>query len=212
MIKILIADDHPVVREGIKKMLENIPDIKVTGEATTAQEVLNKIEKNTYDILLLDISLPDRSGLDILNELREKKPELPVLVLSIHDEEQYVIKALKLGASGYLSKKSAFEELDSAIRRISGGRRYISASLAKKLTFYLIGKDKEEKLPHERLTEREYNILCMIAKGIKPKEIAEELSLSVNTVGTYRNRILEKMDMKTTAELIHYAIKHTLVN
>ena len=210
MIQILIADDHPIVREGLKQILEETPDMLVADEAGNAQEVLDKVWKNDYDVLLLDISMPGRSGLDIIKELKSAKPNLRVLVLSVHPEEQYAVRVLKAGASGYLTKESDPDELIAAIRKVSQGRKYVSASLAEKLAFEL-GMDTERP-PHETLSDREYQVLCMIASGKPVKEIAKELSLSVKTVSTYRSRILEKMNMKNNAELTRYAIKHELVD
>lgn len=209
MIKILVADDHPVVREGLKKMFEKVSNIRVAGEASDGQEVLNEIERNDYDLLLLDISMPGKSGLEILKELKRKRHNLPVLILSIHSEEQYAIRALKAGAKGYLTKKSVPDELINAVQEISQGRKYISSSLAERLVSYIVD---DEKLPHKTLSDREYQVMCLIAKGNKTKEIAEELSLSVNTIGTYRTRILEKMNMESTAELIHYVIENHLID
>ena len=210
MIKILIADDHPVVRKGLKEIIEETPDMVVGGEASNGQEVLENVRKSDYDVVLLDISMPGRSGLEILKELKSEKPELSVLILSIHPEEQYAVRALKAGASGYLTKESAQDELIAAIRKASTGRKYISSSLAEKLAFYL--EIDTEKPLHETLSDREYEVMCMIASGKTIKEIAEELFLSVKTISTYRSRILEEMRMKSNVELTHYALKHGLVD
>jgi DNA-binding NarL/FixJ family response regulator len=209
MIKILIADDHPVVRKGLKEIIQAIPDMTVSGEASNEQEVLENVRKIDFDVVLLDISMPGKSGLDVLKELKRGKPELPVLILSIHPEEQYAVRVLKAGASGYLTKDSAPDELITAILKVSRGKKYISASLAEKLAYDLeIGA---EKPLHETLSDREYEVMCLIASGKTIKEIAEELYLSVKTISTYRARILEKMNMKSSAELTHYAIKLGLV-
>jgi len=210
MIKILVADDHPVIHEGLKKMFEKVPDIRVTGEASTGEEVFNEIERNDYDLLLLDISMPDKSGLEVLKELKRKKPDLPVLILSIHGEEQYAIRAMKAGAAGYLTKKSISDELIRAIQKISKGTKYITSSLAEKMASYL--EKVAKKLPHETLSDREFQVMYLIAKGKTRKEIAEELSLSVDTISTYRARILEKMKMKRTVELTNYANKIHLID
>ena len=210
MIKILIADDHPVVRKGLKDIIQATPDMTVSGEASDGQEVLENVRKIDFDVVVLDIAMPGRSGLDILKELKSGKPELPVLILSIHPEEQYAVRVLKAGASGYLTKDSAPDELITAILKVSRGKKYISASLAEKLAYDLeIGA---EKPLHETLSDREYEVMCMIASGKTVKEIAEELYLSVKTISTYRSRILEKMKMKSSAELTHYAIKQGLVD
>jgi DNA-binding NarL/FixJ family response regulator len=210
MIKILIADDHAIVREGLKQILLENPDLVVVSEASTGQEVLNKVGKNDLDMVVLDIAMPGRGGLDILKEIKNLKPKLPVLVLSMYPEEQYAVRVLKSGASGYLTKESAPVELVKAIRQISQGKKYISPSLAEKLAFDL--EVSSEKLPHETLSDREYQVMCMIASGKTLKEIADELSLSIKTISTYRSRILEKMNMRTNAELTHYAVKNRLVD
>jgi DNA-binding NarL/FixJ family response regulator len=210
MIKILIADDHPVVRKGLKEIIQATSDMTVSGEASDGQEVLEKVMKIDFDVVVLDIAMPGRSGLDILKELKSGKPELPVLILSIHPEEQYAVRVLKAGASGYLTKDSAPDELITAIRKVSRGKKYISASLAEKLAYDLeIGA---EKPLHETLSDREYEVMCLIASGKTVKEIAEQLFLSGKTISTYRSRILEKMKMRSSAELTHYAIKHELVD
>ena len=209
MIKILIADDHPIVRKGLKQILAETPNIIVAGEANNGAEVLKKVLKNEYDMVLLDISMPGRDGIDTLKELKDLKPNLPVLILSIHSEDQYAMRVLRAGAYGYLTKESAPEELISAIRTVSLGRKYISPSVAEKLVFNL--DNNAEKRPHDKLSDREYQVMHMIASGKTVKEISEDLSLSVKTISTYRARILEKMKMKNIAELIRYAIKNGLV-
>lgn len=209
MIKILIADDHAIVREGLKQILSESPDLVVVAEASAGQEVLDKIMKNDLDLVILDIAMPGRGGLDILKEIKSQKPKLPVLILSMYPEEQYAVRVLKSGASGYLTKESAPDELVKAIRQISQGKKYISPSLAEKLAVDLeISPDRPS---HETLSDREYQVMCMIASGKTLKEIADGLSLSIKTISTYRSRILEKMNMKTNAELTHYAIKNRLV-
>jgi len=208
MIKILIADDHAIVREGLKQILSETSDIAAAGEASNGQEVLKKVWENNYDMVLLDISMPGRSGLDILKQLKKEKPRLHILVLSMHPEEQYAIRVLKGGASGYLTKESTPHELITAIRTVSKGRKYVSSSLAERLACYLEIKPEEPLV--EVLSDREYEVLRMIASGKTVKEIAEELSLSIKTISTYRTRILEKMGMKNNAQLIHYAIQNRL--
>jgi two-component system invasion response regulator UvrY len=209
MIKIFIADDHAIVREGLKQIVAETTDMTVTDEADTGHEVLEKVSENDYDVLVLDITMPGLNGLDALKQLRSQRPDLPVLVLSIHPEEQYAVRVLRAGASGYLTKESAPDELISAIRKVSMGGKYVTPSLAEKLASDLVADGK--KPLHETLSDREYQVLCMIASGKTVTEIAEELFLSEKTISTYRSRILEKMKMKTNAELIHYAIKHGLV-
>jgi two-component system invasion response regulator UvrY len=208
-IKILIADDHMIVREGIKQIISEIPDMTVADEARTGHEALNKALTNDYDVVVLDITMPGVNGLDVMKQIKTQKPHLPVLVLSVHPEEQYAVRVLKAGASGYLTKESASDELIAAIRKISSGRKYITSSLAEKLAFDL--ESDTDKPRHESLSDREFQVLCMIASGKTVKEIAEDLFLSEKTISTYRSRILEKMNMKNNAELTHYAIKHGLV-
>lgn len=210
MIKILIADDHTIFREGLKHILAEYPDLVVADEASNGQEVLDKIWKNNYDMVLLDITMPGMTGLEVLKQLKNDKPKLPVLILSMHPEEQYAVRVLRAGASGYLTKESAPDELITAIRKISQGRKYITSSLAERLAFE-VEADSEKPL-HDILSDREYQVLRMIAEGKTVKYIAKELSLSIKTVSTYRTRIMEKMKMKTNAELMHYVITHQLLN
>jgi two-component system, NarL family, invasion response regulator UvrY len=209
MIRILIADDHMIVREGIKQIISEIPDMTVADEARTGHEALNKALTNDYDVVVLDITMPGVNGLDVMKQIKTQKPHLPVLVLSVHPEEQYALRVLKAGASGYLTKESASDELIAAIRKISSGRKYITSSLAEKLAFDL--ESDTDKPRHESLSDREFQVLCMIASGKTVKEIAEDLFLSEKTISTYRSRILEKMKMKNNAELTYYAVKHGLV-
>lgn len=209
MIKILIADDHAVVRQGLKQILGEIPDMTVVGEATTGLEVLEQARAVDWDVMVLDIAMPGRSGFDILLELRTEKPTQPILVLSMHAEDQYALRVLKAGASGYLTKESVPEELIRAIRKVVSGGKYISPTLAEKLAFE-IGAPADRP-PHEALSDREFQVMRRIAAGKTVTQIAEELSLSVKTVSTYRARILQKMGLKTNADLIHYAIQHQLI-
>ncbi len=209
MIKILIADDHTIVREGLKQILADVPDIKVAGEASSGQETLKKVRSHPYDILLLDISLPGMSGLDVLKQIKCIKPKLPVLVLSMYPEEQYATRSLRAGAAGYLTKESASDELIAAIRRVAAGRRYITTSLAERIAGdWAVPEDKPL---HETLSDREYQVFCLIASGKTAKEISKTLALSIKTVSTHRSRILKKMEMDNNAQLTHYAVKHNLV-
>lgn len=211
MIKVLIADDHAVVRSGLKQILDETEgEIRVEGEAVNGREVLEKIQAREWDVLVLDITMPGRSGLDILKDIRQLKPGLPVLILSMHAEEQFATRMLKAGASGYLNKESAPEELVKAIRKVYSGGKYVSATQAERMVSELTGDS--DKRPHEILSDREYEILCLIASGKTATQIAKELVLSVKTVSTYRSRILEKMNLSTNAQLTHYAIKNGLVN
>ena len=209
MIKILIADDHAIVREGLKQIVADTPDMIVAGEAVDGTEVLELVRKEDWDLILLDISMPGRGGIDTLKELKIEKPKLPVLVLSMYPEEQYAIRALQAGASGYLTKESAPEELIAAIRKVSQGRKYISEALAESLASHVV--TNSEKPLHETLSNREYQVMLMLASGKTVKEIANDLSLSVKTISTNRVRALRKMGMKNNAEITYYAIKHGLV-
>jgi two-component system, NarL family, invasion response regulator UvrY len=209
MIRALIADDHAVVRQGLRQILQETTDMQVTGEAATGPEALDRARGDSYDVVVLDITMPGRSGFEVLKELRVELPELPVLVLSMHAEEQFAVRLLKAGAAGYLNKESAPEELVKAIRKVVAGGRYVSPTLAEKLAFEIdAGSDK---LAHETLSDREFQVMRMMASGKTVKEIAAELSLSVKTISTYRARILAKMNLHTNAELIHYAITNQLV-
>jgi DNA-binding NarL/FixJ family response regulator len=208
MIRILIADDHAIVRKGIRQILNDIPDVVTIDEAGNGQEVLERVRRNNYDLVLLDISMPDMSGLDVLKQLKSEKPKLPVLILTMHPEDQYAMRVLKAGASGYMTKESAPDELIAAVKKISRGGKYISPSLAEKLAFCL--DVNAGRPPHEILSDREYQVMCRIASGKTITEIAEEMSLSVKTISTYRSRILEKMGMRNNAELTHYAIRNQL--
>jgi len=210
MIKVLVADDHPVVREGLKQILAEARDIEVAAEAEDGHELLEKVRKEDFDVIVLDITMPGLMGLDALKQLKSEKPELPILILSIHPEEQYALRVLRAGAAGYLTKASAPDRLIGAIRKVYSGGKYVSSSLAERLADELRGDIT--KLPHETLSDREFQVMCFIASGKTVTEIADQLALSVKTVSTYRSRILEKMRMKTNAELTHYAIENKLVD
>lgn len=209
MLRVLVVDDHEVVRSGIRGIFTELSIQANVGEAKTAQEALDYVRQQNWDVVVLDISLEGRSGLDVLKEIRAMRPKLPVLILSGHREEEYALRALKAGASGYITKGAPREILIEAIHKARKGGRYISPSLAEKLADHLA--NDFEKPPHESLSAREFEVLRMIAAGKKPGEISKELFISDKTVSTYRTRILEKMNMKTNAELIHYAILHHLV-
>ena len=209
MIKILIADDHTIVREGLKQIVSNAPGLLVTGEAASGKETLDRARKDDFDVILLDIAMPEKDGLAILKQLKQEKQDVPVLMLSMYPEEQYAVRSLKMGAAGYLTKITAADELIKAIKKVSTGKKYISNTLAEKLAHYL--DTDMEKLPHESLSDREFQVMRLIASGKTVKKIADELSLSVNTISTYRVRVLKKMKMMTNSELTHYAIKHQLV-
>jgi DNA-binding NarL/FixJ family response regulator len=208
-IRILLADDHTLFREGVKKVLSVTPDLVVAGEADSGNDVLRKVQRERYDLVVLDIAMPGKHGLEVLKELRLRHPGLPVLMLSMYPEEQYAVRVLKAGASGYLTKGVAPAELISAIRRAARGRKYVGSSLAEKLASELT---RNVMVPvHQQLSDREYQIMCMLANGKKVKNIADELCLSSTTVSTYRARILEKMGMKMNSELTRYAVENGLI-
>jgi two-component system, NarL family, invasion response regulator UvrY len=207
-MRILIVDDHAVVRQGLKQILNDSFRSAVFGEAGNAHAALDKVWKEEWDVVVLDISMPGRSGLEVLKDIKKAKPKLPVLVLSMHPEDQFAVRVVRSGAAGYMTKESAPDELVGAIKKVLNGGRYISPALAEKMVLYL--DIDAQKQPHEFLSDREFQVLRMIGEGKTVRDIATELSLSAKTVSTYRTRILEKMSMKTNAELIHYAVHHSL--
>ncbi|MBF0457725.1 MAG: response regulator transcription factor [Nitrospirae bacterium] len=208
MTKILLVDDHPIVREGIIKILHRQPDIETIIEAETSKEALSHLKKSEFNVVILDISLPDKNGLLTLEQIKHDYPGLPVLILSMYPEEEYAIQSLKLGASGYLNKKALPDELLNAIKKIAAGGKYITATLAEKLACEL--DRKSDKPLYKYLTNREFHVMEMIAAGRTPKEIAERLTLSVRTINTYRSNIMEKLQLKNNAELVRYAIENRL--
>lgn len=212
MIKVLIADDHPLVREGLKKVVDQSTiDIKVVGEASDANELIEKLEKVKPSLVVLDIAMPGKSGLDVLKEIKQFHPDLPVLMLSIHPEDRFAIRSLKAGADGYLNKSSISDQLITAIRKIvTQKKKYISQDVAEQLA-NRVDISNDEPL-HESLSDREYQIMCMIASGKDVNEIAEELSLSVQTVHTYRSRIKDKMGLKSNVEFTRYAMQQNLID
>jgi two-component system, NarL family, invasion response regulator UvrY len=207
--KFLIVDDHVVVRSGLRLILEDEFPGAVFGEAATAASALGRVVQEPWDLVLLDVTLPGRSGLEALDDLRHARPRMPVLMLSMHPEAEFAVRALKSGAVGYLSKQSAAEELVGAVRKALAGGRYITAALAEKLAAAVAG-DARARLPHEGLSNREFQTMRLLAAGRTVKEIAGELSLSAKTVSTYRTRILSKLGLRGTAELVRYAIEHKL--
>jgi two-component system invasion response regulator UvrY len=207
MIKVIVVDDHPVVRRGLRQIIEDEPDMEVAGEAKNAEECFSLVRKTDSTLVLLDITLPDRNGFDVLKQLRYEYPGLPVLILSAHSEELYGLRLIKAGAAGYLMKEGAPDELVKAIRKVNSGGKYVSGSLAEKL---VSRPGASDQLPHESLSNREFQILCMIARGKSLKSIADELCVGEKTVSTYRSRIMEKMRMSTNSDLIHYALENHL--
>lgn len=209
MKRILIADDHDIVREGLRSLLEEHPDLEVAGEAGTVPDTLELVREGRGDLLVLDLGMPGGEGLETLRRIRAADPDLPVIILSIHPEDQLAVRMLQAGASGYVHKEAASENLVTAIRRALRGKRYVSPDLASRLASGLDGDATRE--PHEALSDREFQVLCLLGAGRSVGGIAEELSLSSKTVSTYKARLLDKMEMETTAELIRYALEHDLV-
>lgn len=207
-MKILIADDHIVVREGLKNIVKRLYSDSLVEEAEDGIEALNKIKSNEYDLVIMDISMPGKSGIDILTSLKDKKCKANILILSVHTQEQYAVRVLQLGASGYLCKSCAFRELAIAINKIMAGGKYISPTIAERINFE---KEGLNLTPHEKLSPREFQIMCLMAKGLSVKEISDDLFISDKTVSTHRIHILEKMGLKKNAELINYAIKNNLI-
>lgn len=201
-------DDHPIFRQGLKHAFAQTPDLVVAGEAENGHELLEQVRKNDFDVILLDISMPGPSGIEVLKQLQRDFPKLHVLILTMYPEDRYAIRFMRAGASGYLLKESPPDQLIKAIRKVSAGGKFISPNLTEKLAYASLNL---EKVPHEILSDREYQVLCMIASGKTATEIARELSLSVNTISTHRARILDKMKMKNNAQLTHYAVQNDLV-
>jgi DNA-binding NarL/FixJ family response regulator len=210
MINVIIADDHPIVRAGLKQIIAEDAGLSAASEAGNGRELLALMRRSAYDVVLLDLTMPGMDGLDVLKQLKVEFAAVPVIILTVHPESQYALRLLRAGASGYLTKESAPDELIAAIRKVHRGGKYISPSLAEKIAFALDGA--ADRPLHETLSDREFQVLCMLASGKTVSEIAAELALSVKTVSTYRSRVLEKMQMRTNAELTHYAIQNSLVD
>ncbi|HUA85627.1 MAG TPA: response regulator transcription factor [Bryobacteraceae bacterium] len=210
MARVLVADDHPLLRKGLKQLLDAEPDLELAGEAEDSEQVLEKVQRDCWDVLVLDLTMPGRAGLEVLQEIRRVRPNLPVLVLSMHAEERFAVRAIKAGANGYVSKANGAAEVVTAIRKVLTGRKYVSATLAEALAGALDG-DGQRPL-HETLSDREFQVMCKIACGRTVSQIAAEISLSVKTISTYRSRVLEKMHMRSNAELTRYAIQEGLVD
>jgi DNA-binding NarL/FixJ family response regulator len=210
MIRVIIADDHALVRAGLKHLLGEAGGIEVVGEACKGQEVMTEVRRVECDVVLLDIGMPGRSGLDVLKQLRVEYPDLAVLMLTMYPEELYAVRALRAGAAGYITKDSPPDELIGAVRKVAAGGRYVSLRTAESLAFEVQGRFRQA--PHEKLSDRELQILCMIARGRTVKEIAAELNLSPKTVGTYRSRVLAKLNLRNSTEIAYYAVKESLVD
>lgn len=210
MIRIVVADDHTIVREGLKQVLSAAPDLSIVGEAQSGHEVLQRVRDLEFDVLLLDLSMPGKSGIELIKQVRTEKPKLRILVLSMHQEQQYAVRAIKAGASGYLTKDSAAVQLVAAIRKVAAGGAFITEAVAEQLAFGAM--PQTEGLPHDALSDREFQIFRLLASGEAVSKIAEALSLSVKTVSTHKARIMQKLNMSNLAELVRYAMKHRLID
>jgi len=209
-VRLLIADDHAVVRQGVRQILSDAPEVEIVAEASNGLEALELMRDIELDVVILDLSMPGLSGLETVKKIRQDSPHVPVLVLSVHPEEQYAVRVMRSGAAGYLTKDSAPEELVAAVRSVANGHKYVTSTLAERLAKEL--ERGSERPPHETLSDREFQILLLMAEGLKGQDIAERLTLSVKTVSTYRARLLHKMSMSTNAELIRYALSRGLVD
>jgi two-component system invasion response regulator UvrY len=210
MIRVILADDHAVVRRGLRQILEDERDLSIVGEAASGREALDAALDKKWDVLVLDISMPDMTGLEVLEQLRCRKPRIPVLVLTMHPEDQFAVLALRAGAAGYLTKESAPEELVDAVRAVAAGRRYISRKLAETVAASLV--EDSGRAPHERLSAREFRVMCLMARGKTTNEIAKALLISPKTVATYRARLMDKLGLTTIAEITRYALSHKLID
>lgn len=209
MIRIVIADDHTIMREGLKRIFEGVDDIRVAGEAIDGSTTLAKVKEGGFEVLLLDLSMPGRNGIELIRQIRAEAPKLPILVLTMYEEEQYAVRAIRAGALGYLTKESAGTQLVNAIRRVASGRPYISMEVAEQLALNMIAPENEQ--PHTLLSNREFEVFTMLAAGRTITEIAGQLHLSVKTISTHKTRILHKMQMSTLSEIVQYAIMHNLL-
>jgi DNA-binding NarL/FixJ family response regulator len=210
VITVMLADDHTLLREGLRRLLEQAGDISVQGEAANGAEALKLLEQRAWDLLVLDMSMPGRNGVDLIRQIKSGHPDVPILVLTMHGEQQYAIQAIKAGASGFLTKDIAAEELVQAVRKVAGGGRYLSPSLAESIAFDR--QDNTGALPHLLLSDRELSVFRHLASGLNNSDIARRLFLSVKTVSTYKSRILVKMNLRNQTDLVRYAIRHQLIN
>jgi DNA-binding NarL/FixJ family response regulator len=209
MIRLIIADDHTIMREGLKRILDGIGDIDVVGEAVDGHETLALVRKGGFDQLLLDLSMPGRNGVDLIRQIRQEAPKLPILVLTMHDEEQYAVRTIRAGAQGYLTKESAAMQLVNAIRKVASGRPFITNEVAEQLALNVMTPN--DHMPHKRLSDREFEIFTLLVSGKSITEIADPLHLSVKTVSTHKTNILKKMTMSTMSEMVQYAVRHNLI-
>ena len=207
-IKVIIADDHPLFRRGLKNAFSETPDIEVVDEAESGDDLLKKIPGSNLNVVLMDVAMPGKTGLDLLKQLRDEQPKLPVLVLTVYPEEHYAVRYFKAGASGFITKESSTDQIYAAVRKVANGGKFASAEITEKLAFDF---GKSDRPLHENLSDREHQVFMMLAEGESPTDIGKILSLSVKTISTHRSRILDKMQMKKNAELIHYAISHRLL-
>lgn len=210
MIRVVIADDHTIVREGLKQLLSAAVDLSVIGEAQNGHEVLQRIRENDFDVLLLDMSMPGKSGIELIKQVHNEKPKLRILVLSMHEEEEYAVRALKAGAAGYITKESASAQLVAAIRKVAGGGAFISPAVAEQLALGVM--PQSEGLPHTTLSNREFQVFQMLVRGVSVTVIADKLNLSVKTVSTHKSNVMQKMGMANQSELIRYALNHRLLD
>jgi len=211
MTRVVIADDHAIVREGLRRILSSQADIEVAGEATNGYEVMDRVRAGGFDLLLLDLSMPGKSGVDLIKQVKDEQPKLPVLVLTMHEEAQYALRAIRAGASGYLTKESAPEQLVAAIRKIASGRLFISPDLAEQLALDAMPHSAEDQAPHKSLSDREFEVFRLLAEGQSVTDIAARLHLSVKTVSTHKTKVQEKLGINSIAELVRYAMEHKLL-
>ena len=210
MTRVVIADDHAIVREGLKRILQGQADIEIAGEATNGHEVMDRVRAGGFDMLLLDLSMPGKSGIELIRQVKDEKPKLPVLILTMHEEDQYALRAIRAGASGYLTKESAPELLVAAIRKIASGRPFISAHVAEQLALDAMPRGDAGQAPHKQLSDREFEVFRLLVEGRSVTEIAGQLHLSVKTVSTHKTRVLEKLDVPSIADLVRYAMENQL--
>ncbi len=210
MIRILIADDHTIMREGLKRILDGIDDIQVIGEAIDGHDTITKVRSESFDVLLLDLSMPGRSGVDLIHQIKDEFPKLPILILTMHEEEQYAVRAIRAGANGYLTKESAGTQLVTALRKVASGRPYISMEVAEQLAMSAMPASGDSS--HTALSDREFEVFCHLAKGKSITEIGDMLHLSVKTVSTHKTRIMQKMGLNSISDLVQYAVAHHLLH